>query len=77
MKWNLFSLEENSAHNTEFKISTSLLSGKIAKLENTYLITYRFSTLKEIIEKELGVRDALILDERGIDISTLHTDDLV
>ena len=40
-------------------------------------ITFRFSTLKEIIEKELGVRDALILDERGIDISTLHTDDLV
>ena len=39
--------------------------------------TYRFSTLKEMIEKELGVRDALILDERGIDISTLHTDDLV
>ena len=39
--------------------------------------TYRVSTLKEMIEKELGVRDALILDERGIDISTLHTDDLV
>ena len=39
--------------------------------------TYRFSTLKEMIEKELGVRDALILDERGIDITTLHTDDLV
>ena len=77
MKWNLFSLEENSAHNTEFKISTSLLSGKIAKFEDTLLITYRFSTLKEIIEKELGVRDALILDEKGIDISTLHTDDLV
>jgi hypothetical protein len=40
-------------------------------------ITYRFSTVKEIIEKELGVKEALILDERGIDISTLHNDDLV
>jgi hypothetical protein len=40
-------------------------------------ITLRFSTLKEIIEKELGVKEALLLDERGIDISTLHTDDLV
>jgi hypothetical protein len=77
LKWNLFSLEENSAHNTDFKISISHLSGTIAFLKIYLPFTYRFSTLKEMIEKELGVRDALILDERGIDITTLHTDDLV
>lgn len=29
------------------------------------------------MEKEIGISNAIILDERGIDISSMHADDLV
>jgi hypothetical protein len=32
--------------------------------------------LKELAERELQIKEAVILDERGIDISSTHPDDL-
>lgn len=33
--------------------------------------------MKELAEKELQVKEAVILDERGVDISSMHPEDLV
>jgi len=38
---------------------------------------FRFSQLKELIEKEMGVKDGIIFDDRGNDISTMHNDEIV
>ena len=64
---------ENSAHSLECQTSISSLSS--IQISKSY--TYRFSNLKEIIEKEMGIRDATILDDKGIDLTTMHNDDLV
>ena len=46
---------------------------------NRLVIDTRFSKLKELIENELGIDKAsqLIVDEKGIDISCSHSDELI
>jgi len=38
---------------------------------------FRFSKLKELVERELNVQSAVILDDRGIDISVMHADEIL
>jgi hypothetical protein len=33
--------------------------------------------LKDLIVKEMGIQNSFILDERGIEITTMHQDDLI
>ena len=51
--------------------------GKFFKLQDVQMQSFKFQQLKESIETNLGINQAVILDERGIDISSMHVDDTV
>lgn len=65
---------ENSALSLEYQTSTCT---HLSKYNLCILNDSRVSHLKEIIEKEMKVKDATLLDDRGIDITSMHNDDLV
>lgn len=64
----------NLVAKSKYQIVYQIISSKItiAKFNSD-----RFSQLRELIDKEMGLKEFMVIDEKGVDISSMHQDEIV